>query len=42
LNQVKERGNLIVKFNITFPPKILAHHRAAMIEALATNEPFKA
>jgi DnaJ-class molecular chaperone len=23
----QQRGNLIVKFNITFPQKILAHHR---------------
>lgn len=35
--QAQERGNLIIKFNIVFPRKILTHHREAMIEALSMN-----
>lgn len=30
-------GDLIVKFNITFPRQILPQHREAMVEALQMN-----
>lgn len=36
------RGNLLIKFNIVFPKKILTHHRAAMLAALEANSSFKA
>jgi DnaJ-class molecular chaperone len=38
----QQRGDLVIKFNITFPQKILTHHREAMLKALALNQPFKA
>lgn len=37
----QKRGDLIVKFNILFPKKILMHNRQTMLEALAANLPFK-
>lgn len=33
----QRRGNLIVKFNIVFPKRIMNQHRQAMIEALTNN-----
>jgi len=33
----QKRGELIVKFNILFPKKILSHHRENMLKALAMN-----
>jgi DnaJ-class molecular chaperone len=34
---VQQRGNLVVKFNIEFPKRILTEHRQAMIAALKDN-----
>lgn len=31
------RGDLVIKFNITFPPKIMRCHRDDMVEALQMN-----
>lgn len=33
----QKRGDLIIKFNIVFPKKILTHHREQMLKALAMN-----
>ena len=32
------KGDLVVKFNILFPKRILNEHRQAMIQALTENE----
>ena len=34
---VQERGDLIVKFNIVFPKRILTEHRLEMLAALREN-----
>lgn len=31
----KKKGNLIVRYQISFPPKILSHHKQQILEALA-------
>ena len=38
IQSAQSRGDLVVKFNIMFPKRILAEHRAAMIDALRENE----
>jgi DnaJ-class molecular chaperone len=37
LKDEQGRGDLVIKFNIVFPKKILSHHREAMVEALQMN-----
>lgn len=37
----QSRGDLIIRFNIEFPAKILMQHRNTMLEALAANDPLK-
>lgn len=31
----RKKGNLIVKYHIDFPKKVLAHHREALLACLA-------
>lgn len=33
----QKRGNLYIKFNITFPKRIMTEHRDIMVHALETN-----
>jgi len=34
-SQERKRGNLIVKYNIAFPKKILNHHKETILAALS-------
>ncbi len=32
----RQKGNLVVRFNVKFPQKILSHHKQTILDALAT------
>ena len=34
----RQKGDLVVKFNIVFPTRILSHHKETMLGALRCNE----